>query len=270
MVQRSSLRQIQIRSLTNKQQIANFLNTDRAYHAYALADLDERYFSQCAWWAAENSQGDIQSLVLVFYGLTPPVILTMGETAHLPHILARMSLPSSAMVSGVESHIAHLRAHYRFEYLDVMWRMTLKHQNFRPVKGSVSPKLLAAQHLNALQAFYQNAHGNAFAPYQLEKGVFYGIFNNTNLIAVAGTHIVAPHYGVAAVGNIFTHSNHRNTGFAQQTTSAVCSHLFALGIDTIVLNVMQSNLAAIHVYKKLGFKIAYAFAEGIGDLKNSS
>ena len=53
---------------------------------------------------------------------------------------------------------------------------------------------------------------DAFSPAQVVEGVFFGLeipaldqMRRGTLIAVAGTHLVAPTWGVAAVGNIYTH-----------------------------------------------------------------
>ncbi len=255
--------QIDIGTLTNKKSISDFLYTDKAYHAYALADLDEPFFSQCEWWAAQST-GEMQTMVLHFKGLNPPAILPMGSAIQLPQILSAMDLPAEAMMLGQGAHIEVLRQWYRFDYLDEMWRMVLSPERFLPISPSESVQRLDHRHLPALLSIYENEHGNAFAPYQLEQGVFFGIFDDTELLSVAGTHIIAPEYGVAAVGNIVTKSAHRGRGLAQQCTTRVCQQLFSMGIDTVVLNVMQSNDPAIHIYEKMGFEKSHAFLEGVG------
>lgn len=255
--------QTNIGTLTNKNSIAGFLNTDKTYHAYALADLNEPFFSQCEWWGVQNAN-ETQALVLHFKGLNPPAILPMGSAAQLPQILSAMDLPAEAMMLGQRDHIETLRRWYHLDYLDAMWRMVLPPEKFSPIPMRVSAQRLDYRHLPALFSIYENEHGNAFAPYQLEQGVFYGIFDDTALVSVAGTHIVAPEYGVAAVGNIFTKPAYRGRGLAQQLTSLVCEELFSMGLETVVLNVMQSNDPAIHIYEKMGFEKSHAFLEGVG------
>ena len=56
------------------------------------------------------------------------------------------------------------------------------------------------------------------------------------LVAVAGTHLVSPTYGVAAVGNVFTHPGHRRQGYASAATSAVVTELLDRGIQDVILN----------------------------------
>jgi predicted GNAT family acetyltransferase len=93
----------------------------------------------------------------------------------------------------------------------------------------------------------------AFAPYQLADGVFYGIEEGGRLVCVAGTHLVAPTEKIGAVGNVFTHPDHRRQGLAAACTSAVCAELLA-GELTVVLNVGIENAPAMRLYRQLGFE----------------
>lgn len=117
---------------------------------------------------------------------------------------------------------------------------------------------LSTDDLPAIQALY--ADGNArgeypefFVPSMLDDGVYYGAFENTNLVAVAGTHVVAPGVRVAGLGNIYTRHDRRGHGHSTRVTGAVINKLRSMGITTIVLNVRSSNDAAIRVYEGLGF-----------------
>lgn len=131
----------------------------------------------------------------------------------------------------------------------------------------------------AIQALY--AHGgpfvpDAFSPGQVQDGAFYGLAieppplagARSALVAVAGTHLVAPAMGVAAVGNIYTHPAHRSRGYSQWVTSAVTADLLAQDM-LVVLNVDQANTTAIHVYEKLGYRVHGPFVEGIGVARNA-
>ena len=81
-------------------------------------------------------------------------------------------------------------------------------------------------------------------------------------IAVAGTHLVAPRESVAAIGNVYTHRDHRGRGLGAAATGAVATELLARGFRTIVLSVEEGNAAAIHVYERLEFRFHCSFIEG--------
>ncbi len=81
-------------------------------------------------------------------------------------------------------------------------------------------------------------------------------------MAAAGPHLVSPTYGVAAVGNVFTHPDYRGRGYGTLTTSAVVAELLGLGMRDVVLNVEQANAVAVRLYERLGFERYCPFLEG--------
>ena len=48
----------------------------------------------------------------------------------------------------------------------------------------------------------------------IDDAVYYGAFDGERLVAVAGTHVVSHHDGIAVVGNVFTHPKYRGRGLA--------------------------------------------------------
>jgi ribosomal protein S18 acetylase RimI-like enzyme len=81
----------------------------------------------------------------------------------------------------------------------------------------------------------------------LDKGHYLGYFDRNKIVAIAGTHIFAPDYGVSALGNIATHPDYRGLGIGMKLTSNLC-HLLKKYTPFIGLNVKASNLAAIRTY----------------------
>ncbi|GAG44121.1 unnamed protein product, partial [marine sediment metagenome] len=217
-----------------------------------------------------------------------------------------------------------LEAFYDLDEIENMLRMVITSADFRPVlsppKGPVlSPPVLSVAegpkghvlsppkghvpgpairlnptHLDQLLELYRLGGGSAFAPYQLRDGVYYGIEVSEQLVSVAGTHLVSPTFGVAAVGNIFTHPNHRRRGYATACTSQVVEELLAFRRDfgeprglssgrrlsraaqdrdqslDVVLNVNRENAEAIEIYERLGFRRYCPFIEVLGDRKSAN
>ncbi len=111
---------------------------------------------------------------------------------------------------------------------------------------------------------------DAFSPLQVLEGVFFGLASQVSdqtergaWVAVAGTHLVAPMMGIAAVGNIYTHPADRGKGYGQLVTSAVTEELLNRKL-LVVLNVDEANTAAVHLYEKLGYRVHCKFVEGVG------
>ena len=147
-----------------------------------------------------------------------------------------------------------------------MWRMVLpgsvraRTLRARSVSGDCIP--LTSAHAGQLTQLFTLGGGLAFSPEQIARGVFYGVLVAGRVVSVAGTHLVSPTYGVAGMGNIFTHPDHRGRGYGTATTSAVASELYRRGIGDVVLNVSQDNAPAIRIYERLGFERYCPFNEG--------
>src|SRR5258706_15624776 len=109
-----------------------------------------------------------------------------------------------------------------------MWRMVLDPASFeRPATDAV--RLSLADYPALLRLHGDGAAADEapyfFAPYMVEQGVFYGLYEGTELVAAAGTHIVVPAEGVGAVGNVYTRRDRRGQGLARQVTGAVTHEL---------------------------------------------
>jgi len=90
--------------------------------------------------------------------------------------------------------------------------------------------------------------------------VYYGVRRGTRLIAAAGTHVISPTYGIAAVGNVYTHRDHRGQGLAKVVTSAVTAELLRT-VDDVVLNVRLDNPPALAAYRAIGYREHTRFEE---------
>ena len=263
----STIETWQVRHLVDPAEITAFLEQDRWYSAYAIGDLEPGFFEKCRWFGADLG-GELRSLVLYFQGLDPPALFLMGEPVGLTVVLGTALRPERAMFTCRAIHLPALQIHYSTLEIEDMLRMTLDGADFCPVTA-YGVERLGPGYVSELARLYASARGNAFTPYQLAQGVFYGVKQRGRLVAAAGTHILARTMGVAAVGNVCTYPEYRGRGYATRCTSAVCADLGAMGLD-VVLNVAQDNADAIHIYKKLGFRVYCSFVEGIAVRKRSS
>jgi GNAT superfamily N-acetyltransferase len=134
---------------------------------------------------------------------------------------------------------------------------------------------LGASDLAAVTALYDDGkpHGEwpaFFFPSMLDQGTFRGIWEGSDLVAVAGTHLFSSELGICTIGNVYTRRDRRGLGLAARATSAVVQHALSQNIPTIVLNVGQGNAAARRVYERLGFRCYCEFFEGEARLKADS
>jgi ribosomal protein S18 acetylase RimI-like enzyme len=269
-----------VRLTIDKAELHAFLQRDPVWAAYAIGDLEPTHFSWCTWHVAQGADDRLAGLALLYYRLSPPVLLTVGETAAVAAILEQIALPEQVYVSAREVHLSLLLARYDFsaDRVRPMLRMAVTAEVFQPAargRGDPAPTIrrLNSADVPAIEALIGQGGRfapDAFTPSQVAEGVFFGIDaagetggETPPLRAVAGTHLVAPAWGVAAVGNVYVHPAWRGRGFGALVSSAVTAELLQRGL-LIVLNVDQDNPAAVNLYRQLGFAVHCPFVEGIG------
>jgi ribosomal protein S18 acetylase RimI-like enzyme len=231
--------------------VAAFLERDVAWGAYLLADLCPPMREHARFYLADDG------LVCVY---EPPEFRVVCTAGALGAWLDACPLPTSTALVVELAHRAIFDARYDVPRWDPMRRMVLA----RPptVAAWDDARLLAMPDLPALTSLLGSREG--FAPFtadMLRHGVYAGVRVGGELVAVAGTHVVAPERRVAALGNVFTAPDARGRGLAAAATALVIEELYARGCDRIVLNVAADNDTATRLYGRLGFEVACDFWE---------
>jgi ribosomal protein S18 acetylase RimI-like enzyme len=254
--------------LTDQWRIQVILERDRPWAAYALADLESGYCEQALWFGAADES---PAIALLYRAFALPVLLTIGEAPHLRAVLDEVD---QALNDAREVYVVVrpevvplLQERYRVSHEKAMRRMVLDPPRYRPVVPTGVSRLGLAD-LERVQSLYADATATGeapdfFMPAMLAQGVYYGIHEGEQLIAVAGTHVVAPTVSVGALGNVYTRRDRRGRGLGTRVTSAVTSHLLSKPLATIVLNVREHNPAAIRVYERLGFQTYCQYYEAV-------
>lgn len=256
---------LSVKRVEAKKEIYSFLRLDRLYAAYAIGDLEPALFRECEWYAALR-YGRVTALCLRFTGLPPDRVFFMGAADDLMPILDGALKTKRAHFALKPVHLSVLGKFYSLQAVEDMFRLVLTADDFVPVDGLVVR--LGQGHVHRLQQLYRWGGDVAFAPYQLEQGVFYGVEKGGRLVATAGTHLVSRTYRLGIIGNVFTHPDYRGLGYATLCTSAVVEELLSQSVD-VVLNVEQGNEAAIKLYQRLGFRVYCPFIEALGHRKGT-
>lgn len=254
--------------LRDRRTIECLLRPETALHLYELGDLAEPHWPRTKWYGAEK-EGRVESLVMLYDMEPAPVFFVMEDkgaaTRWLINTLAP-DLPPHLYVQAAESLMPTFDRCFVASIGTPQMRMILK--DFKPAaKSSHEVRMLGANDLASLEAFYGEAYeGHWFAAEMLATGCFFGAFAASQLVSVAGTHILAAASGIAALGNIATAPAHRGQGLAQAVTSALCAELQPK-IPTIGLNVRIDNHTAVRCYKNLGFVDVACFHELYADVR---
>lgn len=243
--------------LTDIREIRARLRRDPVWCAYALCDLSPDYFPRTRWFAPGPT------LVLNAYGTS---ILFSTDPTSVPEALAAVSWPAHLQVR--EDALAEVERHAVVEQVKSMWRLSWADRGRLRAPGDpgVAARRLGEGDVPALRRLYADgdATGEApdfFIPSQVPEGVFYGIAEDGELIAAAGTHIVSRDEGAATVGNVYTRRDRRGRGLSRAVVSAVL--LAVADIEVVALNVRVDNAAALHLYETLGFVRHCRFYEAV-------
>jgi ribosomal protein S18 acetylase RimI-like enzyme len=246
------------------QTIRAILETDRPWAVYALGDLAPEHRIHARWHMA---YGGRPALLLIYSAFHPPVLFAHGAAADLMPLLPEIADQREFYLSVRPEIAAALQAAgYQLSVEKRMWRMLLDPRQYAPMAhGAVS---LHRADADALKQLYADGETRGEAPDffdadMLWHGVFFGIREGAELIAAAGTHVVAREEGVAAIGSVYTRRDRRGQGCARRTTAAVTAELLRQGLRTIALNVRQDNVTARRVYERLGFQLYCEFREAV-------
>ena len=239
-----------VERLKDREAIRNLLWSERAYAAYALAQLDPGLFRLSEWYAASGPDG--AGLVLHSRGGLGRALFVLG---HPTAIEAALSLHPGPRFSFGSLRAEHRRSLERFFVCtrpQTMLRMSVTNPGFKRVVGEAVR--LTGRDIAAINRLYATESGSsAYHARHIDEGVYYGVSVNNLLVSIAGTHVVSPSEGVAVVGNVFTHPLYRGQGLATIATSAVTADLIER-CPLVVLTVESENHPAVAVYHRLGYE----------------
>eukprot|EP00933_Yihiella_yeosuensis_P045907 TRINITY_DN41333_c0_g1_i1.p1 TRINITY_DN41333_c0_g1~~TRINITY_DN41333_c0_g1_i1.p1 ORF type:complete len:259 (-),score=45.16 TRINITY_DN41333_c0_g1_i1:155-829(-) len=217
---------------------------------------------------------------MTFKGLSTPVLQVLGDprneeslkdaTSLLEALIAKSLLPKSSsgdfecwLNAGLEKLL--IEAGYSVS-AKLYHRMALETSKLTARSSSDSKvRHLIMDDAVAAAALCATMPRSWFEAKQLDEGKYFALAHpdddNLGLVSIAGTHVYAPKYGVAALGNVCTHPDFRGKGFSKAVVGELCRHLHSEGVSMIALNVETDNEAAIRLYKSLGFTIIMDFVE---------
>jgi GNAT superfamily N-acetyltransferase len=241
---------------------ARFLLQDRTWSAYALGYIDPASGTQTQVMTSEAG-GATSSLVLLAQLPQLVSLFATGDPAGVARVIAALPVPPASGVFSLRAEAMDpLERAFHVSTSYQMRRMRVDAAGLRPRRETAVSRL-GIDDLDAVKRIYGMWTDSHQLPSQLSRGIYFGVYDGGDLVAIAGTHCISPKYGIGAIGNVLTHSNFRNRGLASTTTSAVARELFSLGCDEIVLNVRNGNEAALAAYTQLGFTEHCTFIEGV-------
>ncbi len=240
-----------VRASRDWRQLERWLSDDRALAAYALGHLEWGLFESASFWTAEGPRG---SAVVMHAGALGATTVTIGAPEGVAAIASLHPGPRRSYLSTASpEHIPALRRAYHVRDTLSMMRMDVSLATFRAVNGDVHR--LRGRDATKINALYASEGGPShYTSDTIERAVYYGMFDGSRLVSVAGTHIVAPNQGIAIVGTVLTDAAYRGLGLATRVTSAVTRELLDRGCAEVALTVDPGNTPALQAYRRLGYR----------------
>jgi ribosomal protein S18 acetylase RimI-like enzyme len=242
---------LRARSVTDRDEIAAYLRTDRRYAAYALGDLDSAARGRCSWGIAYDEDGEAAGLAMHHDGLVPQPLFLMGDPDACRAVLGSVIKPRDAFLQATEALDEAASDLYELERATVLLRMVVDAESFVAAAGTA--QRLGPGDIDDLNRLYQLGFRAGFAQAILDDAVYYGIRIRGRLVSAAGTHVINRREGIAVVGNVMTHTDYRGHGFAQMVTGAVTADLLQQ-VPDVALNVHADNAPAVAAYSRLGYR----------------
>ena len=131
----------------------------------------------------------------------------------------------------------------------MVWQAPLPQEE--PVAhGSLPLQRLGAEHLPQILALVELTEPGPFGPRTIELGDYFGCFNGTRLVAMAGERMHAP--PLREISGVCTHPDARGRGLARRLMLHLVRREMQRG-ETPFLHVMSSNVGAHALYLRMGF-----------------
>ena len=239
-----------VRPLRGRDEIRDQLSARPDYTAYAIGQLEPGLFERTEWYSAYGDTG--AGLVLHSRGGLGDAMFVSGDSGAVAAVVSLYPGPRTTYLTCQPQHLDALRHRYHLSNQQPMIRMVVKAETFQPVE-TVETVALSGVDIRRINGLYSSEGGPSFyVPEHVDAGIYFGVVAEGRLLAAAGTHVVAPHEGVAVVGNVFTHPRYRGRGFATAVTSAVTAVLLQT-CPHVVLTVDPNNAPAVRAYRRLGY-----------------
>ncbi|MEE9285189.1 MAG: GNAT family N-acetyltransferase [Dehalococcoidia bacterium] len=238
-----------VQRMTEPDEISALLTPERAYAAYALAQLEPGLFELTDWYTAMGPGS--RALVVHSRGGLGRALFTMGDPLALHAVLSLHPGPRFTFGSLRPEHRPAVERYFILTRGVPMLRMSVTPDAFAPATGeAVRLRGSDIARINRLYSYEGGA--TTYSPRHIEDGVYYGVLEDGTLASIAGTHALSPAEGLAVVGNVFTHPRFRGRGLATIATGAVTQALLP-ECPLVTLTVEAENSPAVRVYRRLGY-----------------
>jgi len=252
-----------LKTIRDRQALAEYFHQNISLHAYSLGDLDDFYWPNVTCIGLESASG-FDEVSVLYQGNGLPVLLAFSQEG-------KMNGKYFSQIFSLlpDQFYAHLSPKLEIHFSDIYqvkahgnhFKMELQLPDFASMGKIENICQLSEDDLPEMIDLYECSYpGNSFNPRMVLTEQYFGYREAENLVCVGGVHVYSREYKVAVLGNITTHPEFRKRGLGRRITSTICSSLLEK-VSFIGLNVKCDNLPAINLYQSLGFAISSQYGE---------
>ena len=224
-----------------------------AVYLYGIGDLADHFWHRAVWWATPRAAIGLLRLD----GIPEPIIYAQGFPDDT-ELLALATSVAEQLPDACAGQVAIGIDRALSPWFDVVESV--------PLRGMVlaRPDLLVGDGIGdrlgmddypQLRAFLDatvDAEG-FLGPDMVTTGHYLGSRDGSGaLVAVAGVHLAEKSHGVAVIGNVVTHPEHRGRGLARGLVTRLARALHEV-YPVVGLNCRAENRVAMRLYGSLGF-----------------
>ncbi|MEO1586530.1 MAG: GNAT family N-acetyltransferase [Bacteroidota bacterium] len=205
---------------------------------------------QPVWHALSETH---QALARNFHGVKcyDPAYCPFGawvDTQSLPEALDvyAQQIDSFFIVGEKPLHSSRLRIQQELVCLQMVLDQPITHTVHSPIS------LLSPTFYPQIFDLVQLVQPGYFRPQTPQMGAYYGIFQDEELVAITGERMKLNDF--TEVSAVVTHPDCTGRGYAKQLITYTTRQIFAEG-KIPFLHVAASNIPAIRLYEKLGFRV---------------
>ncbi len=243
--------------LRDPEVIAAFLQRAPELHFYEIGDLDPFFWPHTRWFGWYS--GHLEAVCLLYSASDVPTLLALSDPAAVDAARSLLRALAPQLPTRLYAHLSPGLV----DVLDESWVRTPHGLHAKMILGASeacrkvhTSRVVAIESadLPGVQAFYERSYpGHWFVPRMLETGLYKGVRQDAEWLAIGGVHVYSAVRRIAALGNIATDPRQRRRGLATSVTAALCLDL-AARVEVIGLNVHAGNHAALACYRALGFR----------------
>ena len=228
-------------------------------YLYGIGDLADHFWYRGIWW--ETPRAAIGLLRLD--GIPEPIIYAQGFPDD-PELLDLATSVADQLPDACAGQVAIGIDRALSPWFDAVESVPLRGMVLalpdRLVGDGIGDRLGMDDYpqVRALLDITDDAEG-FLGPDMVTTGHYLGSRDGSGaLVAVAGVHLAEKSHGVAVIGNVVTHPDHRGRGLARGLVTRLARALHE-AYPVVGLNCRAGNTVAMRLYGTLGFEVRHAF-----------